>query len=424
MSEKNIIVIGDVMLDEYWNGNSTRISPEVPVPIVDDIRVSHVLGGAANVALTCNVFGSKTTVFGSLGYDKQGMIITHKLTENDIKYFFSYSYENKTIVKIRIMSDDHQLVRVDHGNITYPYSNKLPFTPDIIIVSDYNKGTICPEYLEYIVSQDCPVIVDPKGTDWSKYKGAYCLTPNLKEFEEAYGEFNTERARAVVNELDLEGILVTLGSKGLHWVSEDKSILMPSEAKEVFDVTGAGDTVIGTFASFLHEGIVSAMEKANKAAGNVVGHIGTAVPDKSSVLETVVFTNGCFDIIHSGHINLLQSAKAMGDKLIVAINSDDSMRRIKREPINDMYERKEILESIAGVDRVIIFEDDTPYDLIKDLKPDIIVKGGDYTKDNVVGADLAEVRIIGLVNGRSTTKTINKAKERSKKFMRHWEETE
>ena len=411
MNEKQIVVIGDVMLDEYWNGTSSRLSPEAPVPIVDDISVSHVLGGAANVALTTKVFNRNTALYGCLGYDKASMIVTHKLTENDIKFKFSYSYENKTITKIRIMSDDNQLVRVDHGNISYPQSDYITERPDVIIVSDYNKGTICKEYLEYIMDFSCPIIIDPKGTDWSKYSGAFCLTPNKKEFEEAYGEVNVINARRAIKELSLEGLLITLGSEGMIWVDESNTITLESDAKEVFDVTGAGDTVIGTFASFLHEGIEPAMRKANKAASIVVGKVGTSVPKYEDVIEKVVFTNGCFDIIHSGHIALLKESARLGDRLVVGINSDESIERIKRKPINDVHERKSILESIEWVDEVIVFNEDTPLDIIKELKPDVLVKGGDYTQDTVVGADIVnEVVIFPTLEGKSTTSVIERIK--------------
>jgi D-beta-D-heptose 7-phosphate kinase/D-beta-D-heptose 1-phosphate adenosyltransferase len=217
-------------------------------------------------------------------------------------------------------------VRVDHGNIAYPYTNKLENVPDVIIVSDYNKGTIHNEYLEYLMDFGVPVIIDPKGTDWSKYSGAYCLTPNKKEFEEVYCEFSIDRALQAVIELDLQGILVTLGADGMYWVGKDGwNFKLESEAKEVFDVTGAGDTVIATFASFLHEGVESAMRKANRAAGVVVGKVGTSIPTYEDVVEKVVFTNGCFDIIHSGHIALLKESAKLGNRLIVGLNSDNSV---------------------------------------------------------------------------------------------------
>jgi len=412
MNEKKIIVIGDVMVDEYWNGSCTRISPEAPVPVVDDISVSHRLGGAANVALATKVFTPDTRLYGCVGYDKGSMILTHKLTENDVKYNFRYSYENKTITKIRIMSDKNQLVRIDHGNVEYPQNNTIDYQPDVIIVSDYNKGTICGEYLDYLMDFSCPVIIDPKGTDWIKYKGAYCLTPNKKEFEEVYGEFSIELARDVVFLLDLKGILVTLGAEGMVWVDKDNHIKLNSEAKEVYDVTGAGDTVIATFASFLHEGVETAMRKATKAAGVVVGKVGTAVPKYEDVIEKVVFTNGCFDIIHSGHIALLKESAKLGDRLIVGINSDKSVERIKRNPINNEEDRKLILEAIDGVDEVVIFDDDTPIELIKKIKPNVIVKGGDYTVETVVGADIVdEVVIFPTLEGKSTTNVIKRIKD-------------
>ena len=210
----------------------------------------------------------------------------------------------------------------------------------------------------------------------------------------------------------MEGILVTLGAEGMVWVDKDgKAIYLESDAKEVFDVTGAGDTVIATFASFLHEGVYSAMRKANKAAGIVIGKLGTSVPKLSDVVEKVVFTNGCFDIIHSGHIALLKEASKLGDRLIIGLNSDESVMRIKRKPITNVQDRKEILQSIDGVDEVIIFTEDTPYELIEQLKPDVIVKGGDYDADSVVGADLVdEVVIIPTLEGKSTTKLIERIK--------------
>jgi len=334
------------------------------------------------------------------------------LSEKGVQYNFRYSYENKTITKLRVISDKHQLVRLDSGKITAPQINKITETPDVIIVSDYNKGSLCDEYLEYLMDFSCPVIVDPKGKDWEKYNGAYCLTPNKKEFEEANGEFSIDVAKGVVNDLQMEGILVTLGAEGMVWVDKDgKAIYLESDAKEVFDVTGAGDTVIATFASFLHEGVYSAMRKANKAAGIVIGKLGTSVPKLSDVVEKVVFTNGCFDIIHSGHIALLKEASKLGDRLIIGLNSDESVMRIKRKPITNVQDRKEILQSIDGVDEVIIFTEDTPYELIEQLKPDVIVKGGDYDADSVVGADLVdEVVIIPTLEGKSTTKLIERIK--------------
>jgi len=412
MNEKQIVVVGDVMLDVYWNGTSNRLSPEAPVPVVDDITISRVLGGAGNVSITTNAFNTNTTLYACVGYDKESTFISTLLSEKGVQYNFRYSYENKTITKLRVISDKHQLVRLDSGKITAPQINKITETPDVIIVSDYNKGSLCDEYLEYLMDFSCPVIVDPKGKDWEKYNGAYCLTPNKKEFEEANGEFSIEVAKGVVNDLQMEGILVTLGAEGMVWVDKDgKAIYLESDAKEVFDVTGAGDTVIATFASFLHEGVYSAMRKANKAAGIVIGKLGTSVPKLSDVVEKVVFTNGCFDIIHSGHIALLKEASKLGDRLIIGLNSDESVMRIKRKPITNVQDRKEILQSIDGVDEVIIFTEDTPYELIEQLKPDVIVKGGDYDADSVVGADLVdEVVIIPTLEGKSTTKLIERIK--------------
>jgi D-beta-D-heptose 7-phosphate kinase / D-beta-D-heptose 1-phosphate adenosyltransferase len=408
---KRIYVIGDVMLDKYWNGESTRLSPESPVPVVDDIKVINRLGGAGNVCQNLRVFTDDVMLFSVIGRDREGAEIAQELANSDIINDLTLGENSKTITKTRVISNDQQLCRIDSGSLN-DAPPRLGDTPDAIIVSDYGKGTITPEVIRDIIdNHDCNIFVDPKGNDWEKYAGVFCVTPNLKEFEEAHGPFSFEKARDVLEEYNLQGILVTLGANGMQWIGRDgKSIIRPGIAQEVRDVTGAGDTVIATFALFSDIDIKTAMDYANRAAGNVVAKLGTAVPDKEAVVETVVFTNGCFDLIHSGHIHLLQKASYMGDRLIVGINSDASMKRIKREPVNDQYERKEILESIAGVDHVIIFDDDTPYELIKSLQPDIIVKGGDYIKGNVVGADLAEVRIISILEGKSTSKTIERAK--------------
>lgn len=408
---KRIYVIGDVMLDKYWNGESTRLSPESPVPVVDDIKVINRLGGAGNVCQNLRVFTDDVMLFSVIGRDREGAEIAQELANSDIINDLTLGENSKTITKTRVISNDQQLCRIDSGSLN-DAPPRLGDTPDAIIVSDYGKGTITPEVIRDIIdNHDCNIFVDPKGNDWEKYAGVFCVTPNLKEFEEAHGPFSFEKARDVLEEYNLQGILVTLGANGMQWIGRDgKSIIRPGVAQEVRDVTGAGDTVIATFALFSDIDIKTAMDYANRAAGNVVAKLGTAVPDKEAVVETVVFTNGCFDLIHSGHIHLLQKASYMGDRLIVGINSDASMKRIKREPVNDQYERKEILESIAGVDHVIIFDDDTPYELIKSLQPDIIVKGGDYIKGNVVGADLAEVRIISILEGKSTSKTIERAK--------------
>lgn len=412
MNEKNIVVVGDVMLDEYWHGTSTRISPEAPVPVVDDIRSSYKLGGAANVAINLRVFCRAVTIYGCVGYDNSSKIMTDELKEKDINYEFEYSYQNKTLSKLRIFSNNQQLTRIDSGSISSCHTKEIDDDVDVIVISDYNKGSISNEYLKYIMKFSCPVIIDPKGTDWTKYKGAFCLTPNKKEFEETNGQFNVENALKVIKELDLNGILVTLGSEGMMWVGADsKCLQLNADAKEVFDVTGAGDTVIAVFASFLHEGIEPALRKANKAAAIVVGKIGTSAPSYEDVVEKVVFTNGCFDIIHSGHIALLKESAKLGDRLIIGLNSDTSVSKIKRQPINNENDRKLILESIEGVDEVIIFDGDTPIELIRNLKPDVIVKGGDYTVDTVVGHDIVdEVVIFPTLEGKSTTNIIKRIK--------------
>tara|TARA_B100001245_G_scaffold9001_1_gene6213 strand:+ start:12347 stop:13621 length:1275 start_codon:yes stop_codon:yes gene_type:complete len=414
---KRIFVIGDVMLDEYWAGTTTRLSPESPVPVVDNVMIETRLGGAGNVCQTLKVFTDEVMLFSTVGLDESGGIISGLLAEQDISNDLKIGKNSETITKTRILTNDQQLCRIDSGHIK-DSPPSFGASPDAIIVSDYGKGTITTELLDDLINNkstsykgiDCPILIDPKGTDWEKYSGAYAITPNKKEFEDAYGEFTYEKALQVCEDLNVQGILVTLGADGMHWIGRDgASILRQPKRKQIRDVSGAGDTVIATFTYFLPSGIKNAMDYANRAAGDVVSKLGTAPPDKGAVIETIVFTNGCFDIIHSGHIELLNKAAAFGNKLIVGLNSDDSMKRIKREPVNDEEERKKVLESIAGVDGVILFDEDTPYELIKRLMPDCLVKGGDYTIDTVVGNDLVkQVKIIPIVEGKSTTKTIDK----------------
>lgn len=418
---KRIFVVGDVMLDVYKSGTSTRLSPECPVPVVDNITTENRLGGAANVCQTLRVFTDQAMLFSTVGLDSDGAKISSLLAAQNIDNDLKLGPDSKTITKTRILANEQQLCRIDSGDIN-DAPPSIGVAPDCIIVSDYGKGTITQALMDDLINNKsigykglpCNILVDPKGTEWEKYSGAYAITPNKKEFEDAYGEFTYDNALKVCEDLNLQGgLLVTLGANGMHWIGRDgASILRRPERVQVRDVSGAGDTVIATFALFLPTGIISAMDYANRAASNVCTKLGTAPPDRNAVVETIVFTNGCFDIIHSGHIELLRQASTYGDRLIVGINSDESAKRIKREPVNDVQERKKVLESIAGVDSVVIFEEDNPYQIIKKLQPDILVKGGDYTVDTVIGNDLVnDVRIIPTVEGKSTTATVGRLSE-------------
>lgn len=405
------MIIGDVMLDEYKSGSSTRISPEAPVPVIDDIETRHVLGGAGNVAINARVFCDSVKLHAVIGADPEGAIVGELLQQRGVATELTACDTCITIKKTRVLSNNQQICRIDSGQI-----NSLASEPtesyDAIIVSDYGKGSLDTDLIQNIIMTGTPVIVDPKGTDWDKYWGAYAITPNKKEFEDTWGPFNYDTALFAVQALNLKGILVTLGASGMHWIGADgESIYLPTEAQEVIDVTGAGDTVIATFASFLHLGHKKAMTLANRAAGNVVAKLGTAVPDRKAVKEKIIFTNGCFDILHTGHLHLLRNARSMGDKLVVGINSDESIRRIKREPVNNQHDRKMMLEALDFVDWVIIFNEDTPYDLISELKPDTIVKGGDYKFHEVVGHDIVdETIIVPLIEDKSTTNIIERIK--------------
>lgn len=414
--KNKITVYGDVILDEYWYGESTRLSPEFPVPVVDNVRKKYHVGGAGNVAVTCAVFSDDVWVYGAIGADLAGGRIEIILDDADVHASLSKYMTNESLHKIRVMSNDHQLCRVDSGEICQSLNTadiKQDGQSDVIIISDYGKGTLPDHLIRHIIkSNDCPVIVDPKGANWNKYKGAFCLTPNLKEFEEAVGNYSDYKALTAVKKYDLNGLLITKGSAGLTWVGARGDIInFSSNAREVFDVTGAGDAVIATFSAYLFEGIPEALRKANKAAGIVVGKLGTSLPLLEEVEDRVVFTNGCFDIIHSGHVALLEEARNLGTKLIVGLNSDTSVQQIKRKPINSVEDRKRVLESIQAVDEVIIFDEDTPYNLINELKPNVLVKGGDYTIETVVGSNLvSQVVIIPSVEGKSTSNVIERIK--------------
>lgn len=413
MKNKSIAVFGDVMLDEYWEGTSTRLSPEFPVPVIDDVKKDFRLGGAANVALTCRVFSNDVTLYGVVGNDQSGETIRRNLLAHDIKDNMLTSYLSNTITKLRVTTNNQQVCRIDSGNIDQSIYISVAPTHDVVIISDYDKGSLSEDFIQYIIEDSmCKVIIDPKGENWDKYNGAYCLTPNLKEFEQAYGKYSDCIAKQAIINHNLQGLLITKGSAGLTWVGASGDVLnLPSIAREVFDVTGAGDAVIATLGAYLHMGITTALYKANNAAGAVVAKRGTSLPMLSDVEERVVFTNGCFDIIHSGHVAMLEQARALGTKLIVGLNSDASVERIKRTPINNQEERKRVLESIQAVDEVIIFDEDTPELIIRNLNPSVLVKGGDYTIDNVVGHDLVdEVVIIPTVVGKSTTNLIERIK--------------
>jgi D-beta-D-heptose 7-phosphate kinase / D-beta-D-heptose 1-phosphate adenosyltransferase len=458
-SRTRVLVAGDLMLDRYWSGATRRISPEAPVPVVHVGRVEDRPGGAANVALNLAALGCRVTLAGVTGDDEAADILTTRLAEQGILTRLNRRADVPTITKLRVLSHHQQLIRLDfEAPLTPLGEDPLPGlvaqtleTCDLLVLSDYAKGTLAdPEPLiEAARLLNKPVLVDPKGLDFVRYRGATLLTPNRAELEAIVGVCGDdvtliERGQRLRAELDLKALLVTLGERGLLLLRREAEALhLPTRAREVFDVTGAGDTVIATLAAALGAGveISEACALANCAAGLAVGKLGTATVtarelerayqgtewhtllDQDALLdaveaaraagERIVMTNGCFDILHEGHVAYLQQAKRLGDRLIVAVNDDASVSRLKGpdRPINRVEQRMAVLAGLASVDWVCPFSEDTPEALICRVKPDLLVKGGDYRPEEIAGADCVlanggEVRVLELLPGRSTSRIL------------------
>lgn len=461
-----VLVLGDVMLDDYWEGETSRISPEAPVPVVQVKKEYSKAGGAANVALNIASLKGQVSLMGLLGTDASGEQLKSVLSEASVKLELLSHPEIPTIRKLRIISQHHQLVRADfEGDLTQ--IDKKPLLKayeqalkkhNVVILSDYGKGTLSEAKLliQWARSQGKIVLVDPKGADFSRYHGASILTPNLKEFEQVVGPFSnetemTEKAQQLIAEHHLTALLVTRGAGGMSLYQEGRAPLhIPTRAREVFDVTGAGDTVIAVLGMAISVGhdLETAMHLANTAAGIVVGKMGTAtvtpselhaaiqensglsggvvdeatlkqwVRDAKHSGEVIVMTNGCFDILHAGHIDYLTQAKKLGDRLIVAVNSDESVSRLKgpHRPVNSLENRMKVLSALDAVDWVVPFSEETPQRLVSKILPDILVKGADYQVHQIAGAkevlqNGGEVITIRLTPGVSTTATIAKIKE-------------
>ena len=457
-----IAVIGDYMIDHYLWGKSDRISPEAPVPVVEIQKEEDRLGGAGNVVNNLLSFNENVLPIGVLGKNYERLIDIFK--EKNIKTSGLFIDENRqSIIKSRILATHQQVLRYDKESktpIKKEYEEKiLDFIKmhindiSIFLLSDYEKGTLTPTLTNEIINitnrHNKKLIIDPKK-NFSKYKDAYMIKPNKKELSIATDmEINSKddlikAGWKLKNELNLKYLLVTLSEEGMALFGED-FFQIPTIAKEVYDVTGAGDTVLAALGHYLKENrdIKKAMNFANAAAAVVVGKLGSATATVTEIKEyekkfesvdykiisfneakklaenlkkenkKIVFTNGCFDILHIGHVKYLQKAKTLGDILIVGVNSNKSVKRLKgnNRPVNDEYDRAYLLSSLEVVDYVVIFEEDTPYELIKKIKPDILVKGKDYEGKEVVGSDIAkEVKLIEFINGKSTTNIINKIK--------------
>ncbi len=464
-SKPNILVIGDLMIDHYLWGSCERISPEAPVQVVDIAKETTVLGGAGNVINNLVALGAKVSVSSVIGDDDNGHELTNmlKFIGVDTKNLITQKGRN-TSKKSRIIAVSQQILRYDKESkddilpssvseiLETLHSNIREF--DIVILSDYGKGVLtdalCQGIIELCKKNSVKVLVDPKGSDYSKYKGAYLLTPNKKEAMLATKinivdeQTLTEALLKLKKECDLGISLITLSEDGIATYDE-KLKKFPTVAKEVFDVTGAGDTVIASiaFALCANKSIEETAKFANLAAGVVVGKIGSATVTLAEIEEyeatlhkstsdahiksfeeiasmveryrqsgkKVVFTNGCFDILHVGHVKYLQIAKSFGDVLIVGLNSDASVSRLKgpTRPVNIAEDRAYILAALEAVDFVVPFSEDTPYNLIKMIQPDVLVKGGDYEGKEVVGTEFSgELKLVDFVDGKSTTQTIQR----------------
>jgi len=458
-----VLVVGDVMLDRYWHGMSTRISPEAPVPVVNVNQTEDRPGGAANVALNMSALGCKVSLVGVIGNDEAGEILQRSLAAAKVQADFQISATKPTVTKLRVISHHQQLLRMDFEDKYGPEDScdfvakveRLIADVDVLVLSDYAKGSLqdCSSLIALAHKAGIPVLVDPKGDDFNRYQGADVITPNFVEFETIVGECASEeeivaRGETLMAGLGLQALLVTRGEHGLSLLRPGQAELhLPARGREVFDVTGAGDTVIATLAAAVASGqsLPEATALANIAAGIVVGKLGTAIvsgpelrraiiadqgaqsgvvteeqlllaiEDARAAGERIVFTNGCFDIIHAGHVGYLEEARKQGDRLIVAVNSDASIRKLKGagRPINPLDRRMAVLAGLEAVDWVVPFEEDTPERLLRRVKPEVLVKGGDYHADQVVGAALVkayggEVRVLGFIENCSTTSIVNK----------------
>ena len=461
----NILVVGDLMIDHYLWGSCERISPEAPVQVVNVNNESTVLGGAGNVINNLNALGAKVDVISVIGECKASEELKKLLTDIEVNTQYLITQKNRvTSRKSRIIAEHQQIVRYDRESIDEINSKSqitiLEFFKaivdnyDVILLSDYGKGVLTFELTQSLINiankYEKKLLVDPKGQNFSKYKGAYLLTPNKKEASEAThivikdNESLTQAIKNIKEQYSLEVSIITLSEQGVA-IFDNKLRIHPTEVIEVFDVTGAGDTILASlgFALSCNKNIDEAVKFANLASGVVVGKIGSATATLNEIIEyesslnksnsdqhiknwdeissivnelknkdkKIIFTNGCFDILHIGHIKYLEKAKSFGDILILGLNSDESIRRLKgkNRPINTQDDRAYILASLEVVDYLVIFEEDTPFELIKLIKPDVLVKGGDYEGKEVVGQDIAkELKLIQFINGKSTTNTIKR----------------
>jgi D-beta-D-heptose 7-phosphate kinase/D-beta-D-heptose 1-phosphate adenosyltransferase len=463
------LVVGDLMLDRYLWGKVERISPEAPVPVVLIEKETVCPGGASNVAANLISLGVSCALVGCVGKDATGPQLIELLQKTKIGTQGVVTLDNyTTITKTRVIGGHQQMIRLDSEPsqtlqpsqieaVKAQVSNLIAQNPSIVVISDYAKGMLTPELCQLIIqaarAREIPVLVDPKGRDYSKYKGATALTPNLQETAEACGvssknaDILLPAAGALRQRLELKFLAVTRSEAGISLLEADRNTHIPATAKQVFDVSGAGDTVIATLAAGMVAGLnpEEALHLANLAAGIVVGKVGTAPVTTSELLSAlsmetsqqqadkicsweqlaarlqqwqgkkIVFTNGCFDLLHAGHVTYLEQARKLGDKLIVGLNSDRSVTALKGpgRPIIHEADRARVLAALEAVDAVVLFDQDTPLQLINQIKPQVLVKGNDYSEQEVVGGTEVKswggtVALVAVVPGHSSSRIIEK----------------
>ncbi|WP_461482054.1 bifunctional D-glycero-beta-D-manno-heptose-7-phosphate kinase/D-glycero-beta-D-manno-heptose 1-phosphate adenylyltransferase HldE [Porticoccus sp.] len=462
-----VLVVGDLMLDRYWHGATSRISPEAPVPVVKVGQREDRIGGAGNVALNIASLGTGASLVAVVGRDEAADTLRTRLESAGIYADFQVSDDKPTITKLRVISRHQQLLRLDfEEGFDAGDCDQLPAKVEqllanvgALVLSDYAKGALQNPQLFILSARAAgvPVLVDPKGADFERYRGATLLTPNLAEFEAVVGECGSEqllveKGGELMDRLAIDALLITRSEHGMTLLRRGmRELHLPARAREVFDVTGAGDTVISVLAAAMAAGeqMPEAVAMANIAAGIVVGKLGTAtvsmpelrralqqeqgsergvvneeqllvdVADARAHGERIVFTNGCFDILHAGHVGYLEQARKLGDRLIVAINADASVTRLKGEgrPINPADRRMAVLAGLEAVDWVLSFEDDTPERLLELIRPDVLVKGGDYSREQVVGWEIVEsyggdIAALDFLDDCSTTAIVKKIQKK------------
>ena len=464
-SDAGVLIIGDVMLDRYWYGPTGRISPEAPVPVVKVEQNEERPGGAANVAMNIASLGGYAHIIGLTGQDEPAQVLENKLSSLNVSCDFVALPDYPTITKLRVLSRGQQLIRLDFEDkfentdanlILSRMESALPKVKAVIL-SDYAKGALehVQQFIQKARAANVPVFIDPKGTDFERYRGATMLTPNMSEFEQVVGKVKSDdelvaKGLELIEQFDLQALLVTRSEHGMTLLRRGQEPFhLPTQAKEVYDVTGAGDTVISVLAASVSAGkpLDEACALANAAAGVVVGKLGTstvstielaeavhgsrdtefgviteaklieAVKRAKARGEKVVMTNGCFDILHAGHVSYLNNAAELGDRLIVAVNTDDSVKRLKGpgRPVNSTDRRMAVLAGLGAVDWVVPFSEDTPQRLISAVLPSLLVKGGDYKPEDIAGgkeviAAGGEVRVLNFEDGCSTTEIIEAIK--------------